>query len=320
MSTFGGAELGCIAALKTLEICSRPETRRWYTTSRTSSARGAARIQDENPAGSPASGRTASSWPRVRPSAGRDVRDARTCTSTASGRSSRTLDPRVLQFKPGLLLRPPCEGSLDRGGRHRQRLGRVRGRTGSGSRRRARRTPELRRSRAQRPRYRAAGDVGAPGGRRSFRTRQGATDPRILEAVGPRWPRRRARSTPSGRSPRPASGSSSTRSQEQAVLARDARRLRRRRLVTPRIDHVKRIVEVPRPAGVVLALTPTRTRCRRSTSRCCSSPIIRNAVVVSPHPIAKRVCADASRVLGAAAVEAGAPAGSCRSWSEPMIP
>ncbi|MEI6404936.1 MAG: aminotransferase class III-fold pyridoxal phosphate-dependent enzyme, partial [Actinomycetes bacterium] len=27
ISTFGGAELGCIAALKTLEICSRPETR-----------------------------------------------------------------------------------------------------------------------------------------------------------------------------------------------------------------------------------------------------------------------------------------------------
>src|SRR5205814_1755244 len=27
ISTFGGAELGCVAALKTLEICSRPETR-----------------------------------------------------------------------------------------------------------------------------------------------------------------------------------------------------------------------------------------------------------------------------------------------------
>ena len=27
MSTFGGAELGCIAAHKVLEICARPETR-----------------------------------------------------------------------------------------------------------------------------------------------------------------------------------------------------------------------------------------------------------------------------------------------------
>src|SRR4028118_1842162 len=27
ISTFGGAELGCIAALKTLEVCNRPETR-----------------------------------------------------------------------------------------------------------------------------------------------------------------------------------------------------------------------------------------------------------------------------------------------------
>jgi acetylornithine/succinyldiaminopimelate/putrescine aminotransferase len=35
ISTFGGAELGCIAALKALEICNRPRPGRWCTTSAT---------------------------------------------------------------------------------------------------------------------------------------------------------------------------------------------------------------------------------------------------------------------------------------------
>jgi hypothetical protein len=39
--------------------------------------------------------------------------------------------------------------------------------------------------------------------------------------------------------------------------------------VTPRVDTERRMVEVPRPAGVVLALTPSTNRSRPCTSRCC---------------------------------------------------
>ena len=90
--------------------------------------------------------------------------------------------------------------------------------------------------------------------------------------------------------------------------------------VTPRIDEAAKIVEVPRPAGVVLALTPSTNPVATVYFKVLLSLMTRNAVVVSPHPMAKRVCADASRVLGAAAEAAGAPAGVVQVVSEPTIP
>jgi len=90
--------------------------------------------------------------------------------------------------------------------------------------------------------------------------------------------------------------------------------------VTPRIDDELKIVEVPRPAGVVLALTPSTNPVATVYFKILLSLMTRNAVVVSPHPMAKRVCADASRVLGAAAEAAGAPAGVVQVVSEPTIP
>jgi acyl-CoA reductase-like NAD-dependent aldehyde dehydrogenase len=43
-------------------------------------------------------------------------------------------------------------------------------------------------------------------------------------------------------------------------------------------------------------------------------------VVVSPHPLAKGVCADAARTLAAAAVQAGAPDGVIQVVDEPSVP
>jgi acetaldehyde dehydrogenase/alcohol dehydrogenase len=87
-----------------------------------------------------------------------------------------------------------------------------------------------------------------------------------------------------------------------------------------RIDAERRIVEVPRPAGVVLALTP-------STNPVCSvyfkvllALMTRNAVVVSPHPMARECCVDAARLLADAAVRAGAPDGCVQVVEEPTIP
>jgi acetaldehyde dehydrogenase / alcohol dehydrogenase len=90
--------------------------------------------------------------------------------------------------------------------------------------------------------------------------------------------------------------------------------------VSPRIDAAGKILSLPRPAGVILALTP-------STNPVCSvffkiilALLTRNAIVVSPHPMAQDCCADAARLLAAAATEAGAPDGTIQVVPDATIP
>src|SRR6185312_17013257 len=91
-------------------------------------------------------------------------------------------------------------------------------------------------------------------------------------------------------------------------------------LVSPRLDPAAKIMSLPRPAGVVLALTP-------STNPVCSvffkvilCLLTRNAIVVSPHPMARECCGDAVRMLAAAATEAGAPDGVISLVEEVTVP
>lgn len=91
-------------------------------------------------------------------------------------------------------------------------------------------------------------------------------------------------------------------------------------LVTPRVDASRRIVELPRPAGVVLALTPTTNPVASVYFKVLLSLMGRNCVVIAPHPRAKECCADAARTLGAAAEAAGAPAGVIQVVESPSIP
>jgi len=90
--------------------------------------------------------------------------------------------------------------------------------------------------------------------------------------------------------------------------------------VTPRIDRDARIVEVPRPAGVVLALSPSTNPVATVFFKCLLALMTRSVVVVSPHPMAKEVCADAARALAAAAVRAGAPDGVIQVVDDPSVP
>jgi acetaldehyde dehydrogenase / alcohol dehydrogenase len=90
--------------------------------------------------------------------------------------------------------------------------------------------------------------------------------------------------------------------------------------VTPRIDAVHKIVEVPRPAGVILALTPSTNPVCTVYFKVLLSLLTRNAVVISPHPLARECCTDAARVLGDAAVAAGAPDGVVQVVEAPSIP
>jgi acyl-CoA reductase-like NAD-dependent aldehyde dehydrogenase len=90
--------------------------------------------------------------------------------------------------------------------------------------------------------------------------------------------------------------------------------------VTPRVDVARKIVEVPRPAGVVFALTPSTNPVSTVYFKILLSLMTRNAVVISPHPMAKESCADAARVLGEAAVLAGAPDGIIQCVTDPSVP
>jgi acetaldehyde dehydrogenase / alcohol dehydrogenase len=90
--------------------------------------------------------------------------------------------------------------------------------------------------------------------------------------------------------------------------------------VSPRIDAAGKILSVPRPAGVILALTP-------STNPVCSvffkvilALLTRNAIVVSPHPMAQDCCTDAARLLAAVAAEAGAPDGTIQVVPDATVP
>jgi acetaldehyde dehydrogenase / alcohol dehydrogenase len=90
--------------------------------------------------------------------------------------------------------------------------------------------------------------------------------------------------------------------------------------VSATVDEDRRIVEIPRPAGVVLALTPSTNPIATVYFKVLLALMTRNAVVVSPHPLAREVSTDACHQLARAAVEAGAPDGCIQVVEEPTIP
>jgi acyl-CoA reductase-like NAD-dependent aldehyde dehydrogenase len=91
-------------------------------------------------------------------------------------------------------------------------------------------------------------------------------------------------------------------------------------LVTPRIDEVKKIVELPKPAGVVFALTPATNPVATIYYKAMLAVLSRNAIVISPHPAAKKVSNEAVQHLASAAEAAGAPSGLIQCVEEPYIP
>jgi acetaldehyde dehydrogenase / alcohol dehydrogenase len=90
--------------------------------------------------------------------------------------------------------------------------------------------------------------------------------------------------------------------------------------VTPRFDPVAKIVEVPHPAGVVLALTPSTNPVATVFFKALLALMTRSVVVISPHPLARECCGDAARTLAGAAVAAGAPDGVIQVVDQPSVP
>jgi acyl-CoA reductase-like NAD-dependent aldehyde dehydrogenase len=90
--------------------------------------------------------------------------------------------------------------------------------------------------------------------------------------------------------------------------------------VNVRIDQARGIVEIPRPAGVVFALTPSTNPIATVNYKIIIALMTRNAIVLSPHPAARECCIDAANRLAEAAVAAGAPDGIIQVIDQPSIP
>jgi acetylornithine/succinyldiaminopimelate/putrescine aminotransferase len=115
ISSFGGAELGCVAALKTLEICGRPETRSMVHYIADMIGRGLRSIQASYPdwfTGIRQNG-VVMGLEFNHPDGAKIV--MRHLYRTGVWAIFSTLDPSVLQYKPGLLMTPElCEELLER--------------------------------------------------------------------------------------------------------------------------------------------------------------------------------------------------------------
>jgi acetylornithine/succinyldiaminopimelate/putrescine aminotransferase len=135
ISSFGGAELGCVAALQTLEICSRPATRSMVHYIADLIGRGLRAIQASCPdwfTGIRQNG-VVMGLEFAHPQGAKHV--MRNLYENGVWAIFSTLDPRVLQFKPGILLKPElAEELLDRvevgvGRAYRELRGPARGRS-----------------------------------------------------------------------------------------------------------------------------------------------------------------------------------------------
>lgn len=89
--------------------------------------------------------------------------------------------------------------------------------------------------------------------------------------------------------------------------------------VNVRIDEANKMLKIPRPAGVVLALTPSTNPIATVNYKVLISLMTRNAIVISPHPAARECSVDAVRTLAEAAVTAGAPDGVIQVIEDPSV-
>ncbi|MGH6892662.1 MAG: aldehyde dehydrogenase family protein [Dongiaceae bacterium] len=82
----------------------------------------------------------------------------------------------------------------------------------------------------------------------------------------------------------------------------------------------RKIVEVPRAAGIVFALAPSTNPVCTVFFKVLLALMTRNASIVSPHPMAKTCSAEAVLAMAKAAEQAGAPAGIVQVIAEPNLP
>jgi acetaldehyde dehydrogenase/alcohol dehydrogenase len=89
---------------------------------------------------------------------------------------------------------------------------------------------------------------------------------------------------------------------------------------TARIKSELKMVELPRPAGVVFALTPSTNPVCSVYYKVLMALFTRNAIILSPHPMAKNCSVRAAKLMAEAAEAAGAPLGIIQAIEQPNLP
>lgn len=89
--------------------------------------------------------------------------------------------------------------------------------------------------------------------------------------------------------------------------------------VEPKIDFEKKVIAIPKPAGVVLAPMPCTNPIMTVNFKVIANLVARNSVILCPHPAAKECCNHAAHYLAEVAEKAGAPKGCVQILEEPNI-
>lgn len=89
--------------------------------------------------------------------------------------------------------------------------------------------------------------------------------------------------------------------------------------VQPRVEKDKNIITFPKPAGVVVALVPCTNPVATIYFKVLCCLMTRNAVILCPHPKAKKCSYDAAQYLMSVAERMGAPKGAIQCLQEPDV-
>ncbi len=84
-------------------------------------------------------------------------------------------------------------------------------------------------------------------------------------------------------------------------------------------DHTFGITKIAEPIGVVAAIVPTTNPTSTAIFKTLIALKTRNAIIISPHPRAKKATIEAARIVLNAAVKAGAPEGIIAWIDEPSV-
>ncbi|MGJ7524039.1 aldehyde dehydrogenase family protein [Variovorax sp. LT1P1] len=86
-----------------------------------------------------------------------------------------------------------------------------------------------------------------------------------------------------------------------------------------RRDDAHAIIEIGRPAGVIVGLSNSTSPVATIIFKSLMALMTRNAIVFSPHPVALQCCGDAVREIQTAAQRAGAPAHAVQMLTQPTM-
>ncbi|MEH6549770.1 MAG: aldehyde dehydrogenase family protein [Pseudomonadales bacterium] len=89
--------------------------------------------------------------------------------------------------------------------------------------------------------------------------------------------------------------------------------------VRPRVDNENKIVEIPKPAGVITALVPVTNPIATVYYKAVCALLTRNAIILSPHPGSKESSTDVLNYLHDVAVRNGAPTGCMQVVQKPAV-